>query len=139
MQTAAHNCSEELKQADLHVTPARIAAMQLFETHDKPVDAQHIIEHLSKELGVDRVTVFRILNTFTEKGLIRKVEFGEGKARYELNTGEHHHLICQECGRIESIEDCHIEMFKKEIKEKTGFIVKSHSLEFFGICKNCQK
>jgi Fur family ferric uptake transcriptional regulator len=139
MQQIQHDCSVELKQADLHITPARLATLHLFETHNKPVDAQHLIDHLHKELGIDRVTVFRILNVFTEKGLIRKVEFGEGKARYELNKGEHHHLICQVCGKIEEIENCHIDEFKKEIKQKTGFIVKQHSLEFFGVCKDCQK
>lgn len=134
-----HDCKEELKQVDLHITPARVAALEIFESHDTPVDAQHITEHLYKEVGIDRVTVFRILNAFTEKGLIRKLEFGEGKARYELNKGEHHHLICEECQNIEDIDNCHIEELKEQIEKQKGFTVKKHSLEFFGICKDCQK
>lgn len=130
-----HDCTQELKQASLQATPARIATMQLFESHDTPVDAQHLIEHLS---GTDRVTVFRILNAFVEKGLIRKLEFGEGKARYELNTGEHHHLICQQCGNVEDISDCNIASLEKDIQKKKGFLVKNHSLEFFGLCRDCQ-
>lgn len=139
MTKLTHDCKEELKNVSLQITPARIAAMQLFESHDTPLDVQHVIDHLQKELGVDRVTVFRIINTFVEKGLIRKLEFGEGKARYELNTGEHHHLICQECGSIQDISDCNIGELEKDIQKKKGFLVKQHSLEFFGICKNCQK
>ena len=132
-----HDCTEELQNVDLHVTPARLATMQLFESHNTPLDAQHLIDHLHNTLGVDRVTVFRILNAFVEKGLVRKLEFGEGKARYELNKEEHHHLVCESCGTIEDISDCTIIDLEKDIKEKKGFLVKHHALEFFGFCKNC--
>jgi len=134
-----HDCRTELKNVDLQVTPARIAAMQLFESHNTPFDAPHLIDHLQKELGIDRVTVFRILNAFVEKGLVRKLEFGEGKARYELSNDEHHHLICESCGKIEDISDCSISDLEKEVEKKKGFLVKRHALEFFGLCKDCQK
>ncbi len=139
MKQLLHDCAQELKQVSLPVTHARVATMQLFESHDTPVDAQHLIEHLHKELGIDRVTVFRILNAFTEKGLIKKLEFGEGKARYELNRGEHHHLICERCGKIEDIENCHMISLQREIEKTKGFLVKRHVTEFFGICRDCQK
>lgn len=137
MTAKNHNCSDELQQAQLKVTPARIATMQLFESHDKPIDAQHLTDHLQKSLGIDRVTGFRILNVFVEKGLIRKVEFGEGKARYELNKGEHHHLICQNCGKIEDVSDCTIGTLEKHIQEKKHFLITQHNLEFFGLCRDC--
>ncbi len=137
--TIAHNCSDEIKEATLKATPARVAAMQLFENHDKPLDAQHLVDHLSKE-GIDRVTVFRMLNAFVEKGLLRKLEFGEGKARYELADKEdHHHLICERCGSISDIEDTVVPALEKHIESHHHFKVKSHSLEFFGLCEDCQK
>lgn len=135
-----HNCEEELKQAALQITPARLAAMRLFESQENPLDAQYLIDHLQKKLGVDRVTVFRILNTFVEKGLLRKLEFGEGKARYELaKTIDHHHLLCENCGRIEDITDTIIPKMEKNLQKTHKFLIKRHSLEFFGICSNCQK
>ncbi len=139
MINTQHDCRRELQEVSLQVTPARVATMQLFESHDTPLDAQHLIDHLQKDLGIDRVTVFRIINAFVEKGLLRKVEFGEGKARYELNKGEHHHLICEQCGKIEDISDCNIGELEKDIKKKKGFLVRQHSLEFFGLCKDCQQ
>jgi len=139
MKQMIHSCNTEIKQVDLKVTPARIAAMKLFESHDKPFDAQHLIEHLHNELRIDRVTVFRILNVFVEKGLIKKLTFGESKSMYELNKGEHHHLICQNCGKIEDVTDCNIGALEKEISQKKNFLVKQHSLEFFGLCGNCQE
>lgn len=133
-----HDCSTEIKAASLKVTPARVATMQLFESHDSPLDAQHLVEHLVKE-GIDRVTVFRLLNAFVEKGLIRKLEFGEGKARYELSSKEdHHHLICEQCGTVSDIEDTVIPALEKHIDSSHHFKVNRHSLEFFGLCQECQ-
>lgn len=133
-----HDCSEEIKQAMLKVTPARVATMKLFESHDTPLDAQHLVDHLVKE-GIDRVTVFRMLNAFVEKGLLRKLEFGEGKARYELADKEdHHHLICEKCGKVEDIEDTVIPALEKHIEKQHHFQVERHSLEFFGLCEECQ-
>jgi len=134
-----HNCSTELQQANLAATPARIATLKLFESHEKPMDAVHLIDHLQKELGIDRVTVFRILNAFVAKGLITKLEFGEGKARYELSKEDHHHIICENCGRVEEVADDFLPNAEKQIGRQTGFLIKRHSLEFFGLCRDCQK
>lgn len=138
MTLVQHSCEDELKGVSLKITPARLAAMKLFESHNKPLDAAGIINYLAEKLDIDRVTVYRILNAFTQKGLLRKIEFGEGKARYELNKGKHHHLICQGCDAIEDISDCGVEVVEKRINQKKNFLIKRHSLEFFGLCTKCQ-
>lgn len=138
MTHSQQDCTQELKEASLQVTPARVATMQLFESHDKPLDAQHLIDHLQKALGIDRVTVFRILNAFVEKGLIRKLEFGEGKARYELNAEDHHHFVCTKCGEITDIQDTIMMDYMKHLEQKYSFTIKEHTLEFFGICNKCK-
>lgn len=133
-----NNFEDRLKEVNLQVTPARLATFQLFQLHDQPLDAQAVIDNLQKELDVDRVTVFRILNAFVKKGLLRKLEFGEGKARYELNAEEHHHLVCLNCGRIQDVEHHEVPSQDEEIYRTKGFLVKSHNVEFFGFCSNCQ-
>lgn len=138
MDKSNHSCEEELQNARLKITPARIAALKLFESHTRPVDAQHIFSHIKNDPGVNRVTVFRVLNTFTEKGLIKKLSFGENKSMYELNISDHHHLICQRCGVVEDIENCDLSAIEDAIKKNKRFQVINHSLEFFGICINCQ-
>lgn len=122
----------------MKATPIRIASIKHFESYDSPLDARELINYLQKKLEVNKVTVFRMLNTFTEKGLLRKLEFGEGKARYELNKQDHHHFICEKCGSIEDISDCNIDHIEKKIQKKKGVLVKRHSLEFFGVCRQCQ-
>ncbi len=135
-----HDCKTELNEASLRATPARIALMQLFESTKKPLDVQTMIEYLhDKDIKTDPATVFRIMQMFTQKGLTRQLDFQEGKFRYELAGEEHHHLMCTNCGDIEDISDCNISVLQKDIEEKKQFIVQRHSLEFFGICKKCQK
>ncbi len=136
-----HDCKDELNEVDLRATPARVALMSLLENTDKPVDVQTMIEYLEKNgIKTDPATVFRIVNMFTEKGLTKQVQLQEGKSRYELAANaDHHHLVCTKCGDIQDISDCNIDGLEKDIEKKKGFAVTSHSLEFFGICKSCQR
>ncbi|HXS15159.1 MAG TPA: Fur family transcriptional regulator [Candidatus Saccharimonadales bacterium] len=131
--------SKLLAKHDLKITQARVSLLKLIEKENKPLDAQFLIDMLQKTSQVDKVTIFRILNVLSEHGILKRLEFGEGKARYELNTEDHHHLICQNCGKIEDISDCNISALEKEIKQKKHFLVRLHTLEFFGLCKDCQK
>lgn len=134
-----HDCSTELRQANLAATPARITAMQLFESHEKPIDALSLVDALSDK-GVDRVTAFRIINAFVEKGLLRKLEFLEGKSRYELaSRGDHHHFICRSCGTIQDIKDTIVPQFIHILQKQYSIMVIDHTMEFFGLCKNCQQ
>ncbi len=141
MKRTQHDCAEELKQVGLQVTPARIAALQLFESHDDLLDAEHIGSHLEKDPGIDRATTFRTLNTLTEKGVLIKVDLGDGKSRYELaSKTHHHHLICENCGKIEDITGTILApQIEEKIKKNNKFLIKRHSVEFFGLCKECQK
>ena len=80
-----------------------------------------------------------MMNSFSSKGLVRKISLQESKLRYEHTAKEdHHHLICKNCENIEDFSGCNIPELEKEITKKKKFLVKSHSLEFFGLCKRCQ-
>jgi Fur family ferric uptake transcriptional regulator len=125
--------------AKIKKTSARLAITDYFYNIDYPVDIQEIIKFLrSKDLNTNKTTVYRIIEYLYNNNLLERLDFGEGKFRYEIKKGDHHHLICNKCGRIEDITDNFINDFENEILDKRGFQVKKHSLEFFGICKNCQ-
>lgn len=125
-----------LKEKGLKTTTARIAVIDHLEKQDNPIDVLSIVESLNNQ--ADQATVYRTLEVLTEKGIVSRVEIGEGKYRYELQKDDHHHLVCSNCGNISDIEDKYMEKIEKEIREKKGFLVKSHSLEFFGVCRSCQ-
>ena len=121
-------------------TPARLAISKFLAGSNTPVDVEQIIQHLrSQKLETNKVTVYRILDFLLKNQVIDRVEFGEGKYRYELKKNHHHHLICTNCGRVQDVEANVVEKLEKEIQKNKNFKVQSHSLEFFGLCKDCQK
>lgn len=120
-------------------TPARAKIVELLYSANAPVDIQDIIDSLrAKNLNTNKATVYRTMDLLFSNGFINKVEFGEGKFRYEIKKGDHHHLICKKCKVIEDVEDKYMGKLEEEIYKDKGFKVLSHSLEFFGICKQCQ-
>jgi Fur family ferric uptake transcriptional regulator len=121
-------------------TPARLAISEFLAKVNTPADAEQIMEYLkSKKLNTNKVTVYRVLDFLFRNKIIDKVEFGEGKYRYELRKNHHHHLICTGCGKIQDVEADVVEKLENEIQKDKHFKVQSHSLEFFGLCSNCQK
>lgn len=134
-----HDCTIELHNVSLRATPARIAVMDLLEHAQAPLDIQMIKDYLDeKQVVVDDATVFRIMHLFTQKGLTKQISFHEGKFRYELaNKPDHHHLVCRLCATIEDFSDCAIPDLEQDIMRKKGFVVEHHSLEFYGLCRNC--
>jgi len=140
MSIKIHDCKDELREVDLRATPARVAVMSFLEKTEKPVDVNSVIDYLNTNgIKTNPATVFRMMNTLTQKGIIMPIQFYEGKTRYELsNKDDHHHLVCENCGKIEDISDGIIPNLEKEIRAKRKFKVLRHSLEFLGLCKTCQ-
>lgn len=106
--------------------------------HCNPLDYTDILEKLhEKGMHVNKTTVFRILDKMLLQNEIVKLELGEGKYRYEKNINHHHHAVCTVCGRVEKIENCHLQTNDEEIAKKFKFKSLTHRLEFFGVCKSC--
>lgn len=134
------NFRQLLHQSELKVTPARLAVLEYLKQVGSPLGADSIYDHLRLEHDeADRATIYRILDTFVQKGLIKRINFGEGKYRYELAGDDHHHLVCESCGKIEDIPDCDIQQWEEKIRARRNFLIKRHSLEFFGVCQSCQR
>src|SRR3989338_9469925 len=118
-----HDCKSELKKASLKATPARLAVLNLLEKTEYPIDVGAINIYLKKKnIKVDPATVFRIINVFADRGIVKQIHLNEDKFRYEYSSKlDHHHLICEKCGAIEDISDCNISALEKDIRKKKGF------------------
>jgi Fur family transcriptional regulator, ferric uptake regulator len=126
---------ESLRKKGFRVTASRMTILGLLESSgNKPLTAEEI-RRLS---GLDKVTVYRTLESFVKAMIVNRVEFGDGASRYEISHGHHHHVVCTNCGGIADVENCLEEKKVKELEKETGFIVSSHSLEFFGLCRKCR-
>lgn len=138
--SGSHDCREELRRLELRATPARLGVLDALESAELPLDVSAVITYLEKQhIPADEVTVFRILNAFSKKGLVRPVQFNEGKLRYEYaDKPPHHHFICEQCGSVSDVEGCVVGDLEKQIEKKIGARITRHSLEFFGICRRCE-
>lgn len=102
--------------------------------------AQQVYERIRERLpAVNPSTIYRALERLAHSGQISVSDMGTGAAVYETVSGEHHHhLVCQECGRIETIHDMQIETLFEEIEHNHRFKVVTNHLVLFGICHECR-
>lgn len=85
---------------------------------------------------ISLATVYRTVKLFEEAGILEKVDFGDGRARYEDAERDHHdHLIDLETGKVIEFVDPEIEKLQERIARKLGYDLKGHKLELYGIRK----
>jgi Fur family transcriptional regulator, ferric uptake regulator len=118
-------------------TKQRECVLAMLEYAELPLTAMDIYEKL-EEQGVPLSTIYRILETFTEKGIAAKIAVKEnGMAVYELKSNQHrHYAFCMGCHRMIVIENCPMEVFTPELGEN-NFHVLGHKLEIYGYCNDC--
>lgn len=100
--------------------------------------ADEIYTSLKKKnpsLGI--ATVYRNLSRLSEKGDILRFSH-KGTDRYDGTVENHYHLFCNICGKIYDVDYPVLEKMENEVSQITGAEVLSHSISFFGVCKNCR-
>jgi len=126
-----------LQKAGLRETLPRTRILELLHEQG-PLSADMVVSFDKK---IDRVTAYRTLALFLEKGLVRKVMQSSGAARFELTDHHNHYLTCARCGTSEVVSYCIPSSLEQKIlRESTHFAqIQSHALEFLGLCKTCTK
>jgi Fur family peroxide stress response transcriptional regulator len=127
---------ETLTSLGLKITPQRIAVLEAINTLTDHPTSECIIDFIRKNHPNIAVgTVYKTLETFVEKGIIKRVKTDKDVMRYDAITEKHHHLYSSDSGRIEDYFDDELnnvlaEYFsKKQIK---GFEVKDIKLQIIG-------
>ena len=83
---------------------------------------------------ISLATVYRTVKLFDEAGILDKLEFGDGRARYEDAERTHHdHLIDMQSGQVIEFVDTDIEALQERIAAKLGYRLVGHRLELFGV------
>ncbi|MDO4531923.1 MAG: Fur family transcriptional regulator [Bacillota bacterium] len=129
---------EILKKAELKNTKSRRLLLLLLEGEARPVTAEELHEKAASVLPMNLSTVYRTLNTLTEKHILHRSVRQDGKAYYALPDKPHsHRLICDGCGRVIPIDTCPLRELEESLAAETGFHITGHSLEFTGLCPHC--
>jgi len=142
MRKDTSNAEELLKTSGLKKTEPRILVINLFMKNKKPLSATAVFEKLANK-GVDKVTIYRTLETLEKKAIVKRVSTGEREIKYELtdHRDDHHHIICLECKKVSDFTGCDAEvLITKALKQVKDFkLITHHSFDLFGICNTCSK
>lgn len=130
-----------LRRQDRKVTGPRQAVLHTLRQQAHPLSSREIFTALPQG-HCDLVTVYRSIRLLEEMGMVKRFDFGDGVARYELlregDDGHHHHLVCTRCSEIVEVEECFVRELEDRVASRNGFKAVTHKLEFFGICPACQ-
>ncbi|MDD2494849.1 MAG: Fur family transcriptional regulator [Tissierellia bacterium] len=110
--------------------------------HLSPEEIYELIKDKYPEMGL--ATIYRTLQIFEEIGLVYKLNFDDGCYRYELfssedNVHQHHHLICNNCGKIIEVKEDLMNSLEEMIEKQYNFEIKNHMVKFTGICNQCRE
>ncbi|MFC1482646.1 Fur family transcriptional regulator [Candidatus Margulisiibacteriota bacterium] len=117
----------------------KIILNEVFSIHHH-FEIHTFIDSLKKKYAsISRATIYRTFSLLMDAGLIRKFTDVTGKTYYEHVYGHQHHdhMICTSCGSVIEIHDPKLESAKKKTCEQNGFSPKHHTLQIYGVCKNC--
>lgn len=112
----------------------RVIAHVLERCTDHP-DAEQLYTRVSAiDPRISLATVYRTLKLLDEAGILEKVDFGDGRARYEDAQRAHHdHLIDVTTGEVIEFVDPEIEELQERIARKLGYRLQGHRLELYGV------
>lgn len=112
----------------------RIIAQVLEDSQDHP-DVEELYARASAlDAGISIATVYRNVKLFEEAGILDRLEFGDGRARYEDAERDHHdHLIDMNSGEVIEFVDPDIEALQEKIAAKLGYELRGHKLELYGV------
>jgi len=143
-------CHGRFRGCGYRLTLPRQAILDILNKTAKHLSAEEIYHEVHKiHFSSGMATIYRTLELLVELGLVSKFDFGDGKARYELNKRaedkeHHHHLVCVSCQRIINYTDFiddEVELLKKtenSLSKKYNFKILKHIIQFYGLCDKCQ-
>ena len=119
----------------LRMTGQRRVIAQALESSD---DHPNVEELHARATAIDPrislATVYRTVKLFGEAGILERIDFGDGRARYEDADRAHHdHLIDMTTGQVIEFVDPEIEALQERIARRLGYRLKGHKLELYGV------
>ena len=129
-----------LDQAGYRLTMPRRAVAELITEYDGHFTAADLESAARRRrLDLSRATLFRSLDLLTELGVVERLDLPSGEHAYvPCAPAHHHHVVCSRCGRSSDVEDVGLAQSIEEISRRSGFLITSHRLELFGLCRHCQ-
>ncbi len=131
---------ETLHEKGFKATAQRIEILKIL-TESKNHPTAEEVDHKIREKfpTISPATVYKTIQALKEAGKIQELAFYDKKTRFDANMQPHINLLCLNCEKIEDIIDPKVKEFVQEYAEKLDFKIKGQRIDYYGICKNCQK
>jgi Fur family ferric uptake transcriptional regulator len=113
--------------------------LNLLKDLPTPISAQDLYMHLrAHKQSMGLATVYRSLDTLKKAGLVQVRTQPTGESLYMTIQEDRHHLTCLTCGQSIPIDECPVHHLEDELTKQHHFKIHYHTLEFFGLCEQCQ-
>lgn len=136
----ANGLRERFQAAGRRITPQRDLIFRLLaETQAEHPTAEALHVRARRAMpSLSLRTVYAVLEELQEVRAVRPLDLGTGSARFCTNVHDHHHLVCDRCGRV---KDVSLPLPPVEIPpgQRAGFVVKEQSLVLRGLCADCRE
>ena len=132
---------ERLRPAGGRRSSKRELIVNVFLRQEGHLSADDLVDLIrSEDHRISRATVYRTLQWMVEAGIARKVDFGEGRFRFEhsYRHPRHFHLICKSCNRSYEFLSSDIEGLVEEVAAARGFAARQSVVQVYGTCEECQ-
>jgi Fur family ferric uptake transcriptional regulator len=132
---------DSLRPAGSKRSSKRDRIVTVFLRQDGHLSADDLAELIRREdQRISRATVYRTLQWMVDAGLARKVDFGEGRFRFEhsYRHPRHFHLVCKQCNRSFEFLSSDIEALVEEVAAARGFTAHQSVLQIHGTCEGCR-
>jgi Fur family ferric uptake transcriptional regulator len=137
----AERAAQALADAGYRRGGARRAILDLLDEQSCALSAAEIQQELAlRSRDVSRSSVYRIMEELEAIGLLQRVEIGQGIVRYEPvrdGPGHHHHLVCDQCGRLQPFTDDALERAIRRLSDRVPLRVSEHEIVIHGACETC--
>ncbi len=133
---------EQLRGAGLRRGGARQAVVEHLGKQRCCLSAQEIFDGVRAEGGrVGIASVYRAVDQLADLRLVQRVDIGDGVARYEpahAGADHHHHLVCDDCGKVEAFSDPALEQAIERVAGTRGYDMDAHEVVLHGACGDCR-
>lgn len=146
--STAHNSSLEFNSKDwrqklksnfLTPTKHRLTLLEYFFYAKRPITPNQIF--ISMNGKMDLATIYRNIDHFLDKGIIKQIDFGHEEKYYEMlnEDDDHHHIVCKQCNKVADFTGCGVgQLIRDALKQNVDFAsIEDHTLELFGYCRKC--
>lgn len=132
--------SDVLRANGYKVTPQRLAVYEALAATKSHPTAEMLFSTLQpKYPSMSFATVYKTVEILDRIHVIKILNTGEDSMRYDADTSIHHHIQCNECGRVDDLMDVDSSALVKEAENLSGYDIAGHQFYFFGVCPHCRK